>query len=104
MVGRFDDNETLFAGHNVVSVLLHSNRRKPMLYNGLLSFTPVPDLPGSPSFSGSGLGSRFESTNLYFIFAVRNFLAYIATGRPFNVRLFFGVFGLTVPVYAERGP
>ena len=43
VVGRFDDNETLFAGHNVVSVLLHSNLRKPLLYKGLLSFTPVPD-------------------------------------------------------------
>jgi len=42
VVGRSDDNETLFAGHNVVSVLLHSNLCKPMLYNGLLSLTPVP--------------------------------------------------------------
>ena len=45
VVGRSDDNETLFAGHNVVSVLLHSSLCKPMLYKGLLSFTPVPDLP-----------------------------------------------------------
>ena len=50
VVGRSDDNETLFAGHNIVSVLLHSNLRKPMLYKGLLSFTPVPDLrPRSPA-------------------------------------------------------
>ena len=49
VVGCSDDNETLFAGHIVVSVLLHLNPRKSMLYNGLLSFTPVPDLrPGSP--------------------------------------------------------
>ena len=45
VVGRSDDNETLFAGHNVVSVLLHSNPRKLLLYKGLLSLTPVPDLP-----------------------------------------------------------
>ena len=48
VVGCSDDNETLFAGHNGVSVLLHSNRRKLMLYKGLLSFTPVPGLPLCP--------------------------------------------------------
>ena len=49
VAGRSDDNETLFAGHNVVSVLLHSNLCKPMLYNGLFSF---PLCPGSPPVHG----------------------------------------------------
>jgi hypothetical protein len=47
---------------------------------------------------GSGRGSCFESTNNYFVFAVRGFWANIGIGRSLSLKLFFVVYGVAVLV------
>ena len=42
VVGRSDDDETFLSGHASATLLLRTDRRKPLMYKEIVNFVPVP--------------------------------------------------------------